>query len=374
MTGKRRKTTAKAIIHKDLADKLRALLENGSYAAHAPFLSMREIGKKYDVTPSSALTAVSRLAQEGLLYVEHGKGSFVAPRICTRIILLVTDVGYRTGVMPVFRDGLREALEEAPEYIEVQESSARFLERLPELKFHYPKLDGIIFFRPIDTYLKSQPVLQKLRIPCIFYGLSAHMQFLEKMSRRLIPEEKIVRLALEHLVHTGHRKIGFVHRAGGAEQNNRHSLYLQWMCEHNLAVSKNNVLTVEHTPERELALAYSLQGYSEATDATAFFCIDDLVAQRAMNFFVKKGVRIPQDLSIVGVNNYPFCEEAITPLTSVDIPWFEDGKTVCRHLLSLIKNPDEFIQTESSVSLVERFSTTPYPDNPRLALTTTKPE
>jgi DNA-binding LacI/PurR family transcriptional regulator len=145
------------------------------------------------------------------------------------------------------------------------------------------------------------------------------------------------------------------------------------MCEHNLAVSKNNVLEVEHAPERELALAYSLRGYSDQTDASAFFCIDDLVAQRAMNFLVKKGIRVPQDVSIIGVNNYPFCEEAITPLTSVDIPWFEDGKSVCRHLLSLIKNPEDLIQTESFVSLVERFSTTPYPDNPHRALTTIKP-
>ena len=350
---------AKGIIHKELAGKLRVLLENGSYAAHDPFLSMREIGRKYDVTPSTALAAVSHLAQEGLLYVEHGKGSFVAPRISTRNILLVTDIGYRSGAMPVFRDGLREALEEAPEYIEVQESSARFLERLPELKFHYPKLDGIIFLRRIDTYLKSQPVLQKLQMPCIFYGLNVHLQFLENKSCRLIPEEQIVHIALDYLASKGHTTIGLVHRTGQVDQNNRPSLFLKWMCEHNLAVSKNNILAVERTPDRELALAYSLQGFSEEMDATALFCVDDLVAQRAMNFLVKKGVRIPQDLSIIGVNNYPFCEEAITPLTSVDIPWFEDGRAVCRQLLSLIRNPDELIQTESTVSLVERFSTMP---------------
>jgi len=348
---------AKGIIHKELAAKLRALLEKGNYAAHAPFLSMREIGRKYRVTPSTALAAVSHLAQEGLLYVKHGKGSFVAPRISTRNILLVADLGYRSGAMPIFRDGLREALEDAPEYIEVQESSVRFLERLPELKFHYPRLDGIIFFRRIDTYLKSQPALQKLQMPCVFFGRNVHMQFLKDKSCRLIPEEQIVHLALDYLAQKGHTKIGLVHRTGLAEQDSRHNLFLKWMCDHELAVSKSNVLAVEHTPDRALALAWSLRGFSDKTDATALFCIDDLVAQRAMNFLVKKGISIPQELSVIGVNNYPFCEDAITPLTSVDIPLFEDGKAVCRHLLAMIKDPDKVIQTESTVSLVERFST-----------------
>jgi len=103
---------AKEVIHKELAGKLRALIESGSYAAHDSFLSMREIGRKYDVTPSTALAAVSHLEQQGLLYVEHGKGSFVAPRISTRNILLVADsTSYRSGAMPIFRDGLWEALE-----------------------------------------------------------------------------------------------------------------------------------------------------------------------------------------------------------------------------------------------------------------------
>ena len=78
-----------------------------------------------------------------------------------------------------------------------------------------------------------------------------------------------------------------------------------------------------------------------------------------MNYLVKKDVKIPQDMSIVGVNNYPFCDETITPLTSVDIPWFDDGVAVGSHLLSLIKSPDKPIQSESAVSLVERFSTMP---------------
>ena len=329
------------------------------YAPHDPFISLREIGRKYKVTPSSALNAVSHLARQGYLYVEHGKGSFVAPRISTRNILLVTDLAYLSGAMPMFRDGLRETLEEAPEYVEVQESPERFIERLPELRFHYPKLDGIVFFRRIDTYLSSEPALQKLQIPCVFYGRSTHTPFLEDKNRRLIPEPRIVDTALGYLVGKGHTKIGLVHRSNLPEQDDRHSFFLKWMCDHDLAVQKSNVLSVEQEPDLELSLNFSLNGFSKDTDATAFFCVDDLTAQRTMNYLTKKGVRIPQDVSIIGVNNYPFCEETITPLSSIAIPWFEDGAAVGRHLLALIKNPDELIQTESSVSLAQRFSTTP---------------
>jgi DNA-binding LacI/PurR family transcriptional regulator len=348
---------AKGIIHRDLADKLRALIEDGDYAPHDPFMSLREIGRKFKVTPSTALNAVSHLARQGFLYVEHGKGSFVAPRISTRNILLVTDLGYLSGAMPMFRDGLREALDKAPEYVEVQESPERFIERLPELKFHYPDLDGIVFFRRIDTYLKSEPVLEKLGIPCVFYGLSTLASFLEGKNRRLVPQDRIVDTALTYLVKKGHKNIGLVQRINPSDHDNRHTLFLQWMCDHDLAVRKSNIMTVERTPDEKFALNYTLNGYSKATDATALFCTDDLTAQRAMNSLVKKGVRIPQDIAIVGVNNYPFCEETITPLSSIDIPWVEDGKAVGRQLLSLIKKPDQVIQTESTVTLVERFST-----------------
>jgi len=348
---------AKGILHKELAAKLQALLEGGSYAPHDPFMSLREIGRKYKVTPSTALNAVSHLARRGFLYVEHGKGSFVAPRVSTRNILLVMEAGYLSGAMAMFRDGLRLALEEAPEYVEVQESPARFIERLPDLKFHYPALDGIVVFRCIEAVLQSESVLQKLAIPWVFHGLSSHARYLENKNRRLIPQDRIVDTALSYLVDKGHTRIGLVHRGDLPEQNDRHGFFLKWMCDHDLAVRKSNVLSVEKTPDRESALNYTLHGFSKDTDATALFCVDDLTAQRAMNYLVKKGVRIPQDVSIVGVNNYPFCDETITPLTSVDIPWFDDGVAVGRHLLSLIKNPDELIQAESAVSLVERFST-----------------
>lgn len=348
---------AKAIIHKELADALRDLLEGGTYSPHDPFLSLREIGKQYDVTPSTAQAAVTRLAQQGFLYIEHGKGSFVAPRISTRNILLVIDIGHTSGAMPIFLAGLRQAFEEAPEYVQVQESSERFLERLPELKFHYPKLDGVIIFRRIDTYLQSTQTLQSLEMPCVFYGSDMHMPFLGRQSYRTISESTIVNMALDYLASKGHTRIGFVSRSYRSDQNGRHGLFLKWMVEHGHTVDKRNVLAVSRTVDTELALSYSVEGFSAETDATALFCVDDLVAQRAMNYLVKMGVRIPHDISVIGVNNYPFCEETITPLTSINIPWFEDGEAVGHQLLSLIKDPKQLIQTQSNVSLAERFST-----------------
>ena len=55
-------------------------------------------------------------------------------------------------------------------------------------------------------------------------------------------------------------------------------------------------------------------------------CINDLSAVALQRTLIKRGLRIPEDISITGFDNHPVCNHLVTPLTSVSQNFYEIGK------------------------------------------------
>jgi len=72
---------------------------------------------------------------------------------------------------------------------------------------------------------------------------------------------------------------------------------------------------------------------------TAVFCIGDAYAIGAMKLLKEKNIKIPKDVSIVGMDNLTISSYVIPPLTSVAQDKFKMGKLACKILLEEIKNP-----------------------------------
>ncbi|HET6259689.1 MAG TPA: LacI family DNA-binding transcriptional regulator [Pseudonocardia sp.] len=141
-------------------------------------------------------------------------------------------------------------------------------------------------------------------------------------------------LAVTHLLDTGHRRIAFVggpraigqvaDRIAGAEQ----------------AISRAGAgtLTILDTAALNVAegrrAGERLAGLPSAHRPTAPFCANDLLALGLLQQMVRLGLRVPDDLAIVGYDDIEFAEAAAVPLTSVSQPRHLLGRTAAELLLS----------------------------------------
>ena len=90
---------------------------------------------------------------------------------------------------------------------------------------------------------------------------------------------------------------------------------------------------------------------------TGFVAINDLTALGAMRGFLMKGLRIPQDISIIGFDNISYCDISTPGLTTIDQQACEMGAVAARLLIGQIEHPDVVQYTmRLQPKLVERGS------------------
>jgi LacI family transcriptional regulator len=80
------------------------------------------------------------------------------------------------------------------------------------------------------------------------------------------------------------------------------------------------------------------------------------MAAGAIKYLWKAGLRVPQDVSVVGYDNNDICEGIIPSLTTVDHRLAELGQCLAQSLLALIEGESERIRKSIEPRLVERDS------------------
>jgi LacI family transcriptional regulator len=166
-------------------------------------------------------------------------------------------------------------------------------------------------------------------------------------------------LAVTHLLETGHRRIAFVggpraigqvaDRITGAEKAVARSPGAELVIMETAAL---NVAEGRRAGER-------IAGMPAARRPTAAFCANDLLALGLLQQMVRLGLRVPDDLAIVGYDDIEFAEAAAVPLTSVSQPRQLLGRTAAELLLEERRAPDDHQhqQVVFAPELVVRAST-----------------
>ncbi|MGS0684729.1 LacI family DNA-binding transcriptional regulator [Nakamurella sp. GG22] len=172
-------------------------------------------------------------------------------------------------------------------------------------------------------------------------------------------DEAGTRLAVEHLIHLGHRDIAHLGGSIGAVALLRRQSYLRTMHDHELG-DRALVETCDLTEEGGYRAAIRL--LSGVKRPTAVFAVNDIAGIGAMSAAQQLGLRIPDDLSVVGYDNTSLAQIRHVWLTSVDNASIEVGRQAAEALLRRIVDPT----TPATLQLIEpglrvRGSTAPPP-------------
>ncbi|GAA1615167.1 LacI family DNA-binding transcriptional regulator [Kribbella karoonensis] len=167
-----------------------------------------------------------------------------------------------------------------------------------------------------------------------------------------------MRQAVAHLVALGHRRIAWV---GGPASS--------WSTQHRAVGLRNAVeaLQVELAPVGNFAPTYeggmAAADQVAATGATAVIAYNDLVAIGLLARLHSRGISVPGDLSVVGVDDIAMSRMARPALTTVRLPKQEAGRVAVELLLALLDDPDAASTTHGDLhgELIVRDSTGPAP-------------
>lgn len=151
-------------------------------------------------------------------------------------------------------------------------------------------------------------------------------------------------LATKALIDAGHRKIGII--TGNLKKSvaqNRLQGYKNALSEAKIALNPHWIVESHFDFEGGALGIQSL--LTQSSRPTAVFCCSDTIAVGAYQAIQQQGLRIPQDLSIMGYDDIELARYLSPPLSTICQPKAELGKLAVEALLQRIKNPNENYRT-----------------------------
>lgn len=163
-------------------------------------------------------------------------------------------------------------------------------------------------------------------------------------------------LAAEHLLALGHRRFGMV--SGFTQSNDRSRLRITG-ARRALAAAG---LDLPHASisEQPFTLAGGRAGLGQllgsAKPPTAIICGNDLLAIGVLFEASHRGLRVPRDLSVVGIDDLEIASHVVPSLTTVHLPTAELGLAIAKHLIARLNGEARPRHTQMRIELVRRHS------------------
>ena len=296
----------------------------------------------------------------------------VAPGTRDRVYAAARDLGYRTGPLdgapgfvpvrthtlglvvpdlenPFFASvtkGVQKRAELSGCSVLIADSDEEAGQEAALVRTMAPHVDGVILCSPRAEAAEILELARSTRIVLV-------NRTVEDVPAVTVDNRDGVRQAVEHLRALGHTRIAY---AGGPRESwsndQRADAVRDVGAEHGVEV----VLLGHFRPFVSGGLAAT--DLALASGATAVLAYNDLLALGVLERARQRGVRVPDELSVVGIDNVPVAAMTSPSLTSVEIPRQASGRAGVELLLGLLR--DETLAVSSrdlAVQLVVREST-----------------
>lgn len=152
--------------------------------------------------------------------------------------------------------------------------------------------------------------------------------------------------AIRYLIGLGHKEIGIMKgRMNTFSGRERYLAYEATLREHGLPIRENYVLSGEFI--KQTAYEETLRLLRSGQLPTALFSANDDMAVAAMEAFKENGIRIPEDISLIGFDDVPVAAQLVPSLSSVRLPIYDMSKEAVQRIVSLCEQEHASFSTVS---------------------------
>jgi len=289
------------------------------------------IAKKLDYYPHAIATSLVKKKTRtiGLILCQE-LGSVFSDALIPQVILGVSTVAQKRDYKVLLQ------------YIENSKKKGSYYQLVRE-----KRVDGVILSGPRsdDEELLS---LKSEDFPIVLMGQIDKDNF----SCSDVDNIKAAKEIVSHLISHGHKKIAMITNAPLNYTASRFRLlgYKEALQENSINYNKELIGIGNFTPQSGFEVMQKL--LSSKKLPTAVFVASDVVAFGAMDAIREKGMKIPNDIALVGFDNVNMSRYVYPSLTTVNLPAFDIGKNVASLLIDIIEkngNKDKKIILETQL-------------------------
>jgi LacI family transcriptional regulator, repressor for deo operon, udp, cdd, tsx, nupC, and nupG len=311
----------------------------------------RALNNAYGVAPGTRKRVLD--VAERLNYVVSPEASQLARGTRRRVALVVPHIeqwffaAMVSGVESVLSDA---GLDVLLYHVGDAEDRRNFFHRLPARR----KVDAVVVVAfPIEERERRRLELMGVTIVAAG-GQSAAYPYV------CIDDELAGRQAMDHLLFLGHQRIAMIaaidtEQPGWPDKPARSEAYYTAVREAGLPIDEDLVVTGDHSGRAGADAMGKL--LSLRNPPTAVFAHSDRVALGAIRTVRRAGLRLPEDISVIGIDDDPLAE--LTDLTTIRQPVGEQGILAAQMLLGLLRGENVQQAITVPTQLIVRRSTAP---------------
>jgi len=185
-----------------------------------------------------------------------------------------------------------------------------------------------------------------VNIPMVFIDRDSKDK---NISGVLVDDKLGATMAVDHLIKLGHKRIGYIHGNETGDDKHRFQGYKEMMEKNNLPIDEDIILRGYY----EEALAYSemrsmLSSGIKLPDA--MFCANDEMAWGCIQALQDVGIKVPEDVSVIGYDDSTLSAYYGVPLTTVHSPIVEMGSASANELFRLLNSEGDKSGTVTKLS------------------------
>lgn len=325
-------------LHQSIFESLHLDLAEGRYRAGQKFPSEAALVKRFGVSRITVGHALRELERRGMVDRVAGSGTYVTgveqrPREGMLFGLVIPNLGETEIFEPICK-GIQ-----APLLWPHADTSAAGREE-QTLKLCRQSIAGKVsgvFFAPLELHEDGAKIdravmrmLREANIPVVLLDRRPDdSPSIERCDLVGIDNHRAGYLAARHLADLGARRIGFL-----AYRNQASTVKTRIQGFREALGVEAAYARVFHVPAES-----PLELPAGALDCDAFVCANDRIAGLLMHALLARGVRIPQDVRIVGIDDVTYAPLLPVPLTSVHQPCREIGEAALGVMLDRLSHP-----------------------------------
>lgn len=192
-------------------------------------------------------------------------------------------------------------------------------------------VDGIILLH--DNTLEELSDFQKISsTPLLFASVPVEGADIPFVG---IDEVRAAYDAVCHLISKGHKEIGLIYGECYALGKLRREGYCKALADHDIPVKED---FMAHRPSSvECGYQAMEQILKQEKYPSAVFCVSDEMAVGALDCALDKGLRVPEDISLIGFDDIDLGQVVRPKLTTIHQPIHEIGREAARLLIDIIE-------------------------------------
>lgn len=324
---------------------------------------LREIAKNAGVSISTVSRVLSNAGgisegvQEHVLSIaaELGyKKSEVSGPTQLRNVTLLTGLPLTSFIDPFHADvlnGVESACGEAGIHLSYATFNNRAADEKVLNRLQQNQVDGLLLLSLDDTEFIEQ--IRGLNIPTVMVNVDIP----ELSEDTFLPDNyNGARLAMRYLIENGHERILHITQSKRSTIRHRTEAYKAALIEAGIRVDPKLIIETEINPEETYRVMAKRFAQSEL-DFSAVFCANDLAAMGFMRAAQDAGLRIPEDVSVIGFDDIASAAFLSPPLTTIRIETGQLASLAVRRLIDRATEPELVpIRVVLTCKLVERRS------------------